>query len=144
MKRLFLFAFLSLILIGCGISTEDSYCPYDLTNESIDQLTLLHDAFIDSYNVAGATGRAYLAPPVLAMQETKQKVSALDVPLCLEKAKNDLITGMEYSINGYLAFMKEEGNIAVNEEFENGDKFIDFFYSDISKIRGCLPDCVED
>lgn len=144
MKNFLLFAILSIFLVGCRGASVTAYCPADETEELIDELMLLHDAFVDGYNVAGATGRAYLAPPILAMQEVKQDVRAMDVPECLINAKDDLEMGMDYSINGYLAFMKEEGTVAVNAEFENGDKYLDLFYDGIDEIVDCLPDCVEN
>ncbi|HCU57456.1 MAG TPA: hypothetical protein DF984_04395 [Anaerolineaceae bacterium] len=144
MKKILFLIILSIFLVGCGSNKENVYCPSEISSESIDQLMLLHDAFVDYYNVAGATGRAYLAPPVLAMQEVKQEVSALTVPTCLEVAKDNLIKGMDYNVDGYLAFMKEEGNIAINEEFENGDKYLELFYDNISEILDCLPDCSKE
>lgn len=58
MKKFFFLFFLSVLMTGCVNIEENAYCPSELSNESIDQLMLLQDAFIDYYNVAGATGRA--------------------------------------------------------------------------------------
>lgn len=62
----------------------------------------------DAVKVAGTTSRIALGPQVAALQAIKRDAEQLTVPPCLDKGKADLVLAMTSTVDGFLAFMRNE------------------------------------
>lgn len=65
----------------------------------------------DAVRVAGSTSRMSLATPVGMLQAMKREAEQLTVPPCLDSGKAELVKAMEASVEGYLAFMRNEAKL---------------------------------
>lgn len=90
--------------------------------KSVDELLVRWD---DAVKVAGGTGRIALSGPVERLQTIKRDADRLTVPPCMDQAKGHLTRSMDYTIEGYLAFMRNEfksGDILAAPSFEFAGK----------------------
>ena len=62
----------------------------------------------DAVKVAGTSSRIALSTPVAALQATRREADQLTVPPCLDQAKEQLVQGMNSTIEGFLVFMRNE------------------------------------
>ena len=98
---------LSLVLlpvVGCGsINDLDKYTK---------AVSPLEQKFKDADTLGQSTARIALSPIVSNMQGIKQQTQDLKVPKKLQEAHGELLDYMDYTINGYLAFMDDEDIVA--------------------------------
>ena len=88
------------------------------TNRKLDALLVRWN---DAKTLAGTTGRIALAQPVAALQEIRRDVDALTVSPCMDEAKAHLVESMARTIEGFIAFMRNElkiGDRLAQIEFE--------------------------
>jgi hypothetical protein len=71
-------------------------------------------AWADTVTLADHTGRASLAPVISQLQALRRDVSQLEPPDCAASAHALLVTSMDETINGYLAFMAQESDREVS------------------------------
>ena len=62
----------------------------------------------DATHVAEATGRIALSGPVATLQSIHREVEKLIVPPCLDEAKSHLLKSMSSTVEGYVAFMRND------------------------------------
>ena len=65
------------------------------------------------------------------------------VPPCLESSVVNLEKSMEFTINGFIAFLGQEDDDDVVYYFDMANKFQDNWSDDIAEIMECLPKCKE-
>ena len=74
----------------------------------------------DTVKLAGTTGRIALSTPVATLQEIRRDAAALTVPPCMDQAKEKLVASMQGTIDGFIAFMRNDlkmGDVFAQEKF---------------------------
>lgn len=87
----------------------------------------------DARNVAGSTSRMALSGPLATLQAIRRDAKELTVPPCLERGKTELISGMDFTIDGILVFMQNPaklGDVLAQEKFESASKHYEAFQMD--------------
>lgn len=110
---------LALLLAGCAQS-ESAVCATQ-TQNYLDAVNPLIDEFLDTLDVAGSTSRIALSPIVQDMQDIRREVQEIPSPDCAKYEVAELISGMDYFIDGFLSFMSGDESVA-NRNLEMGDQ----------------------
>lgn len=74
-------------------------------NKTLDDLI---GRWNDAVKVAGTTGRIALSGPVATLQNLRREADLLTVSPCMDHAKGLLVQNMSSTIEGFLAFMRNE------------------------------------
>lgn len=82
-------------------STQDGQRVYDL----LDQVSSRWD---DEQKLADNTSRINLPARISELQAIKRDVEDQDWPTCAEEAKNKLLEGMNYTIDGFITFLDSD------------------------------------
>lgn len=127
----------ALLLVGC----QNTYCPPDEAQASLDELQLLAERWDDTMAVARSTSRMSLSGPISDLQEIKRDTGSLSVPECLDPAKKALSKSMDYAIEGFIAFMSQEADSIIELNFDLYGRNIKQYSKEISDIYNCLPKC---
>jgi hypothetical protein len=85
-----------------------------------EQISVLIGKWDDTARIAGRTPRIALANPVSDLQKIKQEVQAVIVPECLKYPRNQLVSGMNMVIEGYLSFMAQETDSKIGNNLSSG------------------------
>ncbi len=75
---------------------------------AIAKLEDIKGRFGDAFAIASASSRMTMAAPLSQLQSIAREARSLDVPPCLAKAKGALVEGMDATVAGFLAFMRNE------------------------------------
>jgi hypothetical protein len=141
MKKSLLFLLLfAIILSACGPAAPGP-CDKDLVQAASKQLLDIVKKWQDAYNIASSTGRIGLAQPVQEMQSIKRETEALEVPKCLTTARDYLASHMNSSVNGFLAFMSQESDAVVQDNFTEANDLLSKYTAEMERIADCVPDC---
>lgn len=65
----------------------------------------------DAVRVAESTSRISLSTPVATLQSIRRETQELTVPPCMDEAKSTLVKSMDLTIEGFLTFMTQKGDI---------------------------------
>lgn len=87
------------------------------SNKELDAVLARWD---DAVKLAGTTGRIALATPVATLQGIRREAEALVVPPCMDQAKGQLVVSMQGTIDGFIAFMRNDaklGDVFAQEKF---------------------------
>lgn len=85
------------------------------------QMTLWEDA----ERVASTTGRIALSAPVTSLQTIRRDTAQLTVTTCLGPARDSLVKSMDATIEGFLAFMRNDlhmGEVLSRGYFDDASK----------------------
>lgn len=87
----------------------------------------------DAATIASNTSRMALSTPIASLQTVKRDAAALSVPPCLAAGKNELLKGMELTVEGYLEFLANTaklGNVMALSKFEAAKPHFDSYLAD--------------
>jgi hypothetical protein len=82
-----------------------------------------------------------LSGPIADLQAIRRDTVALTVPECLESAKIQLTTFMDYHVDGYLAFLGDESDATVSKAFSDAKTRLQSYTDEITRVKACAPDC---
>jgi len=104
--------------------------------KSFQLLDGLRLRWVDAFKIASVTARISLAQPVANLQSIRRETVALMVPSCLVSAKGSLVSGMDMSIEGFMAFMgnSSNGEIVAKPYFSGAEKA---FKEYVEKANDC-------
>jgi hypothetical protein len=101
----------------------------------IVEVQALVDDWDDANQLASSTSRMALSPVIGQLQQLRREVADLETPECAMKVRNHLLDYMDNTIDGYLAFMTQEDDAAVEGKFESASRQMDSFLSEFVKLR---------
>jgi len=95
------------------LNIEDKSAKKDITRNPQDAQALLDlinisQEFAESHSLAISTGKSALSGPVSNLQMLMGKARNISVPGHLSRAKDLLIKGMDYCIDGLIQFMRDD------------------------------------
>lgn len=114
------------------LSAERARSEYD---KSADALRSIQTRWAEAHRVAGVTSRVALAGPVSTLQEIRRDAAALVLPSCLQGAQKKLLEGMQWQLDGYIAFMADVniGKTIAEGSFKAGEALISEARSDAER-----------
>ena len=114
-------------------------CPRDSAEAALVMLFRLHDDFAHEFN-RGQEDYHVEIEVIKEITNIKRELDNLDVPLCLEYAKEMLSTSMQNGIDGFRK--SQAGSLTGQlEYFSELEINIELFYYEHERISECLPGC---
>jgi len=126
------------------ISTSKStktpeYCPENATEKSLTELFDLHDDFAIEYN-RGLEDYHVHKDVVVEITKIQKELSEVEVPLCLEYAKELLHISMQNAIDAFKENMSGS-QVGYQAQLVELEINIELFYDEHDRISQCLPNC---
>ncbi len=116
-------------------------CGVSSVQRATKDLTDIAQRWDDAESIASSTARIALAAPVSTLQSIRSETQKLDVPKCMEEARTNLADSMDATIGGYLAFMQNQSDYAVNVYFVDARDKTAAFGEALAAVRACAPWC---
>jgi hypothetical protein len=114
--------------------------PCSVQAEAFSAATVaLLDDWDDANALAGSTPRMSLGPAIAELQQIRRDVGDLDAPPCAQRVHTLLVDYMDVVIEGYLAFLADEGDSAVNSAMRRADAALDTFTTEYAKLMAGQP-----
>lgn len=127
MKRyIFLLLILSLALVSCGTKC-------DLEDYTIVVEPLLTE-WDDTIDIANQTPRMSLVNVISDLQDIKRQTDIAEIPECFEDSHSFLIKSMNFTIEGFLAFMGQEDDEVVGQKFSLADTNFETYMMRLAQI----------
>lgn len=98
--------------------------------------------FEQEYQAAASATPIGLMGPVTSMQQTLWDTREIDVPGCMQLARNELITSMESAIRAFLAVMNDETEQTVQDLLQDSRTHLENFAAELESINKCAPFCL--
>lgn len=95
----------------------------------------------DAINLASSTGRISLTGPVAKLQDIKLDIMNYPVPVCMNFAKDNLLSYMDLMIQGFLDFMGQESDETVSSKMSNAQNYLKWYAENMIDIKACAPFC---
>jgi len=132
-RRLLAGLLLVLVLASCGEAAGEpqsgsapapTIAPAEETCETVAKtyqaaVKPILSKWTDATKVAASTARAALAPQISDLQEIRRELDDLTVPECVADTHELLNTSMNGTIDGYLAFMRDDNQVLVNKQMDD-------------------------
>lgn len=109
--------------------------PADPLATSLKSADDLYLRWQDARQVATSSSRMALSGPITTLQSVRRDAKDLTVPPCLNRGKEELLAGMDLTIDGVLVFMQNPakmGDILAQEKFLDADKHFQNYQADRS------------
>jgi hypothetical protein len=116
-------------------------CGIDLVNAANSEMSDIFVRWTDADNLAKSTPRVGLAAQIQTLQQIKRDSQKITVPTCLQNARDELGQGMDNAINAYIAFMGQEDDAVVNQNFTFATNNLKNYSTEIDRVMACAPDC---
>jgi len=158
MTKLVAILVLAIIAVACGPSDEQIAtaiaetavaaatptlhpCDNSIVEDAFFGLEDILEEWDDAVALADSTPRGSLTQPVENLQRIRRETEAYEVPPCLEKAHEELVTGMSLAINAFLGFMADEPENLVTRRFEDAGISLGNFFAISGQVIACAPSC---
>ena len=105
--------------------------------KSIEQIRAVKVKWDDADRLANASPRIGLPGPISTLQAIRREAAALQLPECVDKAKKELVDGMDTMIDGYIAFMSDASSGKIYA-LESHIKAIDKFEAHEKSLAVCV------
>ena len=139
MKKLIYVLLFVFVLASCA--------PQDCSTERVEAgITAMTDVLSDfqkDVQIAGSMPRIALGPALQSLNEDRKALEDVEVPACLQPAKENLQTSFDRAITGFTDFLEEKSDTVVQKDFDTAGIYLDKYRSEIIRVRECAPDCEE-
>jgi len=110
-------------------STGDGQIVYDKLNQVLA-------AWDDEKKLAQSTSRINLPPRISALQAIRRDVEKQEWPQCSEKAKEHLLKGMNYTIDGFITFLDSDNpEVLATSSLALGESSFTLFKIELEKLK---------
>jgi len=96
----------------------------------------------DIYQVATSASPDSAVLPVTMMQQILMDSKDVDVPACMQTAKDELIDYMGTVIRAFLAYSQREADTTVSDLIAQSDTHYGNFYAELEAVKECAPLCI--
>ena len=94
-----------------------------------------------AYQFATTVSRAGLSRPVNDLQKIFIDTRAIEVPACMQTAKDELVNYMGTVIQAFQAYMGQEADAAVTTLLDQSTTHYDNFRAELEAVKKCAPYC---
>lgn len=141
-------AILALIaVIAAAAGTYTGYfwhnsCKVNAVREASAFLVTQRNTYDNAYQFATTVSRTSLEHPVSTLKQILIATQAVDVPACMQSAKDELLHYMETVIRAFLAYGAQETDTTVNELIHESEIHYDNFAAELDAVNQCAPFCI--
>lgn len=143
MKKIMIVVVLLIALAagGYGYFTEWAPCAINKVARAEGEMTPVLRRWDNVNKISSSLPRVGLAANVGLMGAILEKVKGLQMPACMESYRTNIVTSMENTVNGYLAFIAEKPDDDVKQLFSTADQSFEMAMQAISAVHACMPFC---
>ena len=105
-------------------------------------LTSQLKAYNDLYQFTTTVYRGGLNPPLYKLQQIFMNTQAVAVPVCMHKAKGELLNYMRTLIRAFQAFAAGEEGPKIRDLVDQSNTYYDNFNSELEAVNKCAPFCI--
>ena len=124
---------ITLLLSACAVPFVGATCA-EQAAPAMTQIQAAAREWDDANKLAGQTPRSALAVQIGALQAVRRKVQDIGVPDCASAAKTALVQSMDASIDGYVAFLGQKSDGAVQNAFKLANDKMAVFGQEVVKL----------
>jgi hypothetical protein len=143
---LFVSALTALILAAAAGTYAWTYvfnpCDVEAVRQASAFLTSQRRAFDDLYQFTTTVRPSGLNPPVTRLQQIFMSTQAVAVPVCMQTAKNELLTYMGTVIRAFQAFAAGEEDSRLRDLVNEAYQHYDNFEAELEAVQKCAPYCL--
>jgi len=99
-------------------------------------------AFEQAYQAASSANAVGLMGPMTSMQQILWDTREVEVPACMQPARNELITSMESAIRAFLATMNGETEATIQGLIQDSQTHLENFAAELESVNKCAPFCL--
>lgn len=110
--------------------------------EATDFLHVQLLAYDHLYQFTTTVYQGGIDPPVSKMQQIFMDTKSVEVPACMETAKEEMLKYMEKVIHAFRAFEAGEAQETINELVEQSNVHFDRYRSALEEVHACAPFCL--
>lgn len=143
MKRVIVVGTLFALLAGVGFAWFSLYgpCGTKRVHKAASEFSKILDNWDTSLSIAGGTHPVSLPVPVRHLHEIRARATDVEVPACLQGAKEDLDAGMALAIKALIGMMYGESEATVFTLLDQGLRRIEAAGARIEEVEACAPFC---
>lgn len=135
------------VLLVAAVSTYAlhslrSSCEVTFVQNASSLLLSQMQRYNDIYQVATSASPDSAVLPVTMMQQILMDSKDVDVPACLQLAKDELIDYMGTVIRAFLAYSQREADTTVRDWIAQSDTHYENFYTELEAVNKCAPLCI--
>jgi hypothetical protein len=105
----------------------------------VTQTKRFEDVYISA---AAAPSRASVIYPLTVMQQITVETRAVDVPACMETAKDELVNYMMDVVRAFDAFVAHEANATIQGFLDDSYTHVRNFLDELEAVEECAPFCL--
>jgi hypothetical protein len=117
-------------------------CEVDTVRDASALLVTKRNTYDDAYQFATTVSRASLEHPVNSLKMIFMDTQDMDVPACMQTAKNELIDYMRTVNRAFDAYRAGESDPAVRELINQAETHYDNFAVELKAVNRCAPLCI--
>lgn len=135
-----------LLALGAGAAyarySLESSCEVAAVKESSALLVRQRDSYDHSYQFATSTSRAEVVRPAAELQQILMDTGQVSVPVCLQKAKSELVDYMGAVVRAFQAYGAGEADSTVGDLLDQAQLHYDGFTTELESVNRCAPFCL--
>ena len=138
---------LVVLLILAGVAGRYAWyhwynaCDTQAVEQASTSLRVQVDMLDQVAQSASNAFRTDLTYPVSVMQQTYMNTQEVDVPVCLQTAKTELLSYMEGVIGAFEAYAASKSDATVIGLLKQSDQHYKIYYTELKAIQKCAPYC---
>ncbi len=117
-------------------------CEVDEVKETSSFLTSQLRAYDDLYQFTTTVYRDGIDPPLYKLQQIYMNTEAVTVPICMQRAKQDLLDYMRTVIRAFEAFAAGQENSTIRDLVNLSNEQYDRFRAELQAVNECAPWCM--
>jgi hypothetical protein len=117
-------------------------CETDAVEEASLRLIDQRDRYDHTYQFATSASPEAVIRPVAELQQIMMDTQGIDVPVCMQSAKHELVEYMGTVIRAFLAYGAQEPERNVRDLILESETYYDNFNTELETVRGCAPFCM--
>jgi hypothetical protein len=117
-------------------------CDEGAVREATAYLTTQLRAYDDLYQFTTTVYRGGIGPPLYKLQQIYMNTQAVAVPICMQRAKQDLLDYMRTVILAFESFAVGEADTTIRDLVDQSNRQYDKFRSELRAVNECAPFCL--
>jgi hypothetical protein len=126
---------IAILIIVVLLSACNSDCPKKATLAYLNSAADIINRFNRTNEIAASTARIGLAPIVSELRIIQTELEDLSPPTCANAISFDAYLYTDQTIAGYLAFMQQEDDATISENFDQATSALERFVNNTVELR---------
>ena len=139
-----------LFLVGALVAAAGIYtwyfeyrpCEVHAVRDASVFLITQRNTYDDAYQFATTVSRTSLEHPVNTLKQILVHTKDVEVPACMQAAKDELINYMGTVIRAFLAYGAQETDTTVWDLIHESEAHYDNFAAELEAVNRCAPFCI--